>query len=316
MNTVKDKMNKFQLSDKTAILLLAFGGPDSPSAIEPFLKNILGGRNMPPEKLAQIKKRYLQIGGKSPLAEITFKQATLLEAALGDKFKVFVGMRYWHPFINDTIANIKNLGFKQIIAIPMTPYYCNVSTGAYKKDFDQAIKKYEENTFKDKFIMHWYDHPMLWEAFADTIKEAIAENPLSEIQIIFSVHSVPEQIINQGDPYLKQINETIQGILKNINPAAWYLGFQSKSGGHGNWLGPDVKDILEKISASSDKSKQILLAPIGFISEHVETLYDIDIEYKKIAEEKGLKFKRAKALNENPKFIKVLEQIVKDTRCN
>ncbi len=302
-------MIKFNPSEKIAVLLLAFGGPNAPSDIEPFIFNIIG-KNIPANRMQHIKNRYMAIGGKSPLYDITLKQANLLENILGNNYKVFVGMRYWHPYISDTLKQIKDQGIKQIIALPMTPYNCEISTGKYKIEFKKALKNYGDNFLCSKFITEWNTSPLFIEAIIDTIKNVINNQNISEFQIIFSVHSVPESIIENGDPYLNQINQTINEILKKIGQINWHLGFQSKGGGQGKWLGPDVAEILEKISHLPDKQRNIILAPIGFISDHVETLYDIDIEYKKIAEEKGIKFKRANALNDNPKFIKALAEII------
>ncbi|MBI5750253.1 MAG: ferrochelatase [Nitrospinae bacterium] len=319
-----------------AVLLLAFGCPDSIESIEPFITNVMNGRKPSPNQLQKIKERYLMIGGHSPLLDITKRQAEALEKILNatneltpkllnsktpELFRVFVGMRYWHPFIKDTLNEIKNSGAENIVALAMAPHYSKISTGNYIKDVN--IAKTELNIDTDiSFINNWHTHPLFLEAVAEKIKNGISNfpplmpSPLrgegkgEGVQVIYSAHSLPKQLMLEDDPYAKQLNETIEGIIKLTGDISWHLGFQSKGMSPGEWLEPTVDSILDKLS--KDGKKYILIVPVGFVSDNIETLYDIDIVYKGMAESLGMIFHRTDSLNDSPKFIESLSCIIRD----
>jgi len=327
-----------------AVLLLAFGCPDSIESIEPFITNVMGGRKPSPNQLQKIKERYLMIGGRSPLLDITKKQAEALEKELnstssfsppykgGDRggryFKVFVGMRYWHPFIKDTLNEIKNSGAERIVAVVMAPHYSKISTDGYIKAVNEAmaeltplfppLEKGGEGGFDISFINNWHTHPLFLKTVAEKIKNGISyfspliPSPLrgegkgERVQVIFSAHSLPDK----DDLYVKQLNETIEGIIKLTGDISWHLGFQSKGMSAGEWLEPTVDSILDKLS--EDGKKYILIVPVGFVSDNIETLYDIDIIYKETAKSLGLIFHRTESLNDSPKFIESLAAIIRE----
>ena len=308
MNSAGDRM--------TAVLLLAFGGPDDMDSIEPFLKNVLPGRPVTPELVERVKSRYALIGGKSPLPEITWKQAKLLEERLNtsfiphlSSFKVYVGMRHWHPFIKDTVRQIQCDGISRIIAVPMAPQASKASTGGY---IDALSKALEEFSGLDvKVVESWYKNPLYLQAVADTLKEALKELPEERrkyLHVIFSAHSLPIRTV-EGDPYEVQLQETMQGIVRITGPLSHCLAYQSKGQASGEWLGPEVEAVME--SLAKEGKKDILIVPIGFVCDHVETLYDIDIVFKKKAEELEMNFRRALSLNDSPLFIEALADIVK-----
>src|SRR3989338_8107521 len=326
-----------------AVLLLAFGCPDSIESIEPFITNVMGGRKPSPNQLQKIKERYLMIGGHSPLLDITRRQAEALEKKLnstssfsppykgGDRggryFKVFVGMRYWHPFIKDTLNEIKNSGAERIVAVVMAPHYSKISTDGYIKAVNEAmaeltplfppLEKGGEGGFDISFINNWHTHPLFLKTVAEKIKNGISyfspliPSPLrgegkgEGVQVIFSAHSLPEK----DALYVKQLNETIEGIIRHTGDITWHLGFQSKGMSAGEWLEPTVDSILDKLS--EDGKKYILIVPVCFVSDNIETLYDIDIIYKETAKSLGLIFHRTESLNDSPKFIDALVDIVK-----
>jgi len=318
-----------------AVLLLAFGCPDSTESIEPFITNVMGGRKPSPNQLQKIKERYLMIGGRSPLLDITKKQAEALEKELnstssfsppykvgdrgGKDFRVFVGMRYWHPFIKDTLNEIKNSGAERIVAVVMAPHYSKLSTGNYIKAVNEAMAELtppippflrgSEGGLAISFINNWHIHPLFLEAVAEKIKKGISyfkDINKADIQIIFSAHSLPEK----DALYVKQLNETIEGIIKLTGDISWHLGFQSKGMSAGEWLEPTVDSILERLS--KDGKKYILIVPVGFVSDNIETLYDIDIFYKETAKSLGLIFHRTESLNDSPKFIESLAAIIRE----
>ncbi|MBI4746158.1 MAG: ferrochelatase [Deltaproteobacteria bacterium] len=318
-------------SDSIAVLLLAFGGPEKLDDVEPFLRNILVGRAITPELVERVKRRYELIGGKSPLPEITRNQARLLEERLNslsgtvpilrhDKavsvnrdsplFKVYVGMRHWHPFIKDTVKQIKEEGIKRIIAVPMAPQASKASTGGYIDAMNKALE--EVSGIIDVTVAEALHNNLLYlQAVVDTVKDALKEFPEErrmDVQVIFSAHSLPKRTV-EGDPYEMQMKETMAGVLNIIGPINSYLAYQSKGQAPGEWLGPEVESVMEGLA--KEGKKDVLIVPIGFVCDHVETLYDIDIVFKKKAEGLGMNFKRAASLNDSKAFIEALADIVK-----
>ena len=324
-----------------AIFLLAFGSPDSIESIEPFITNVMGGRKPSPNQLQKIKERYLIIGGRSPLLDITKKQAEALEKRLNSKiplnppllkgeksspkgdFGVFVGMRYWHPFIKDILNEIKNSGAERIVALVMAPHYSKVSTGGYIKAVNEAMTELNAN-IGVSFINNWHVHPLFLKAVAEKIKKGFSyfkDVNKKEIQVIFSAHSLPKippsPPFDKGGkggledaPYVKQLNETIEGIIRYTGDITRHLGFQSKGMSPGEWLEPTVDSILERLS--KEGKKYVLIVPVGFVSDNIETLYDIDIVYKKMAESLGMIFHRTESLNDSPKFIESMVSIIRE----
>ncbi|MEK6589513.1 MAG: ferrochelatase [Nitrospinota bacterium] len=298
-----------------AILLLAFGCPDSPKSIEPFVTHVMGGRKPSPEQLQKIIEKYQMIGGYSPLLDITRRQAIALETNLNSSkrdFRVFVGMRHWHPFIKDILKEISLSGIERIVSIIMAPHYSKISIDGYINAFNDAKSELSINT-KISFIYGWYTNSLFLEAVAEEIKKGLSYFKgidKKDIQIIFSAHSLPKKFMTKDDPYGKQLQETIEGIIRFTGDISWHLGFQSKGMGDFEWLEPTVDFILERLSREG--KRYVLLVPIGFVSDHIETLYDIDIYFKGIAESFGMVFHRSGSLNDSPKFIKSLEAIVRE----
>ena len=297
----------------TAILLLAFGGPNTPEDISPFLKNVMRGRVPSPGMIKTITERYSEIGGKSPITEITRLQAQALQKQLEKKSEsisgVYIGMRNWHPFIKETLSEIADTGCKKIIAICMTPQRSNYSANGYEKDVSDGLDALKVNPDL-RFVPEWHMNHLFHEAVAEKITEAMIlfkENG-QKTAVIFSAHSLPLKVINNNDPYVNQINETIKGILSVTGELDWKLGYQSKGLAPGEWLEPTVDSIIE--SLPREGYKNVLIVPVVFVSDHVETLYDIDIVYRCQAESLGLNFQRTKSLNDSSKFIEALSEIV------
>ncbi len=299
-------------NNPVAVLLLAFGGPNSIEEIEPFLENIFSGKKPSPEQLEKIKERYRLIGGGSPLNRITFGQAEALEKSLREKginVKVYTGMRYWYPLIKDTLEEMVGSGVKNTIALSLAPHASYASTGAYKKAVKDAKDKVG-GSISIFFAKEWHTHPLFLEALGEKIKEAIflfSEEERKKLQIIYSVHSLPLKFL-QNDPYVDMANETIAALAKIIGPYPWHLGFQSRGQGDEAWLEPDVFTVLKKLSMQG--GKEVLMVPLGFVSDHVETLYDIDILCFQEASRLGLNFKRSSSLNDSGKFVRALTAIV------
>lgn len=298
------------------VLLLAFGGPDSLDAIEPFMTNLMGGRKPPPVVVEKVKERYKLIGGQSPLPETTRLQAAALEAELnkrGARFKVYVGMRYWRPSIEEAIADMSRDGVQEAVALSLSPHYAEVTTGAYKKGIAEALEKSGVD-ISVKMAGSWYEHPLYIEALSEKINEAIQQFSPAEradVPVIFSAHSLPLSHIEGGDPYVDQINTTIKLLVERLKIKQWYLGYQSMGGGQEPWLGPATEAVLDKIKETGHD--RVLVVPVSFATDHIETMYDIDILQKNHAEKIGLKFARAAALNVAPKFIQALAEVVEQT---
>lgn len=297
---------------------MAFGGPDSPEAIEPFLINLMGGRKPAPPILEKVKARYDLIGGFSPLPKITSSQASLLQAQLqefGD-IEVKVGMANSHPSIKDSIKAFVDEGYNKVVAVSLSPHYSRVSTGAYKKQANEAIEELRSDGSNVEVIFGngWYNHPLYVEAVTDMIEEKLGGVAKDEIYLIFSAHSLPISHIEEGDSYVKELTTSVSAIVEKVKPLHWALAYQSKSHGQGEWLGPEVEEVLNKLPAEG--FKKVLVVPMSFASDHIETLYDIDICQKKHAQELGLDFYRIPALNTSPKFIAALAEIVKEKLDN
>jgi ferrochelatase len=325
-------------TETIGVILLNLGGPDSIQAVRPFLFNLFSDRQIiqlgPPflQKplawlIATIRSKktkgyYSRIGGKSPILDITNAQAKALEDTLNSElrtqnselsFKVYVGMRYWHPFIEDVVPMIYKDGIRKLIALSLYPHYSVTTSGSSLSKFSEVVADFQMGTF---CISSWHNHPLYIEALVDVIKKGLDSfhpssliprpSSLSDIHLLFSAHSLPQKIIENGDPYVNQIMETIREITKRI-PIKWHLSYQSKSGPV-KWLEPSTDEKLRELAAVGIKN--ILIVPISFVSDHIETLYEIDILYKSLAEKLGIILKRVDSLNTHIHFIEALKDIV------
>ena len=301
--------------NKKGVLLLNMGGPDSIDAVKPFLFNLFKDSNMANFGVLQkplawlianlrskkLRKAYELIGGKSPLKEITIKQAYELKKALGDGYSVKVGMNYWHPFIEEALEEFEKEKINHIIAIPLYPHYCQATSGSVIKRF----KRLAERRFSFKIISSWYENPFYIKAWIENIKNSIEK--YGEGLVLFSAHGIPLSLYKKGDPYLKETEQTVRIIVKEMNLAEWQLSFQSKVGPV-KWVKPSTE---EKIKELAEKGiKRIYIVPISFVSDHIETLYEIDIVYKQMANSLGVQLIRVSSLNTSFNFIEALRFLV------
>jgi ferrochelatase len=298
--------------EKRAVLLLAFGAADSLDDIEPFLKNILRGRSTPPELLARTLERYKLIGGRSPLLDITREQAKGIEEALkemGTDCKVYVGMRFWPPYIKDVLTQMNADGIGVVTTIVMAPFTSPVATGGYDKVIYDTMM--ELKTPRINPIGDWHILPKYIDILVANLKDALSEFEKPEdALVIFSNHSLPRDAM-EGDAYEMKIHHTVSEITKRMN-IAYKIAFQSQGMGQWVWLGPKVEDVMEE-AKQADK-EGVVVVPLGFLADHVETLYDIDILFKEHAEALGLKFARSKSLNADPRFIKFLAELIHENK--
>jgi ferrochelatase len=300
-------------NEKIAVLLMAHGGPDSLDDVEPILRHIMKERVPSPEIIAQIKERYRLIGGKSPLLEIAQQQAKALEAELNQKsprFRVYLGMRHWTPFIKEAVKQIVDDAPQHLIAISLAPQYSKLSVGAYIQTLKSALADAGSDLLVTA-VESWHDQPLLLDAFAKKVKEALADYPealRSTVPVLFTAHSLPERILAEGDPYPNELEKTVAGIVKRIGPVSHRFAYQSRGMSPGKWLGPEVDDVLNDLASKGERD--LLLVPVGFVSDHVEILYDVDILYKNTARSKGIELRRTESLNASPLFIQALAAVV------
>ena len=297
-----------------ALFLLAFGGPRSIDEVEFLLVRLFRGRKPSSEQVERVKERYRLIGGFSPLPEITLRQARGLEKKLNSKgsaFKSYVGMRYGHPLIEETLKEILRDGITEIVALPMAPFQSRASTGAYMEEVNRVRKNLDKEVSLS-FAIGWHLHPLFIEAVRERIKEGLKEFDEEErkkVHLLFTAHSLPKSIVEK-DPYAKEIGASIQGVLEKLEPFPWHLAYQSKGGGLEEWVGPDVESVLGELS--KEKIREVLIVPIGFVSDHIEILYDIDILYQDKAKLLGMRLKRTPSLNFSKRFIEALATIVEE----
>jgi ferrochelatase len=296
-----------------ALLLLAFGGPRSLDEVELLLTRLFG-RKPSPEQLEGVKERYRLIGGSSPLPAITEKQARAIEEKLNDKgysFKSYVGMRYCKPLVEETLKEILQDDVEEVIAIPMAPFRSRFSTEAYREELSRANKD-SGNRFRVTFIEGWHSHPLFLDAIVEKVREGLSHFTPDEregVHLIFSAHSLPESII-KSDPYVDDFRESAEKVLQRVGSYHWHMAFQSKGRGPEKWIGPDVETVL--IELQKINVRKVLIVPVGFVSDHIEILYDIDILYRKKAETLGMTLKRTQSLNYSGRFIEALATIVEE----
>ena len=300
------------------ILLLAYGGPDSLDDVEPYLLDIRGGRPTSPELVEEIKERYALIGGRSPLLDITRQQAQALEAHLnrsGDvRYRAYVGMRHWQPRIREAVAHMVEDGIEQAVVLVMAPHYSRMSTGAYFARLDEAIDELDA-TIAFTRVESWHDHPGLIDALEEKFIEALIRFERDGVgllpKVIFSAHSLPARILDWGDPYDAQLHETASLVAEQLDLPSdrWLFSYQSAGRSPEPWLGPQIEDVIVDLAQAGEK--RLLVVPIGFVCDHVEVLYDIDIEGRGLAEAHGARLERSESLNASPTFIAALAEIVK-----
>jgi ferrochelatase len=292
--------------NKAAVLLLAHGSPESLDDVPEFVRHITGGRPLPEAILEEVRYRYSRIG-KSPLTEITMAQAQEVQRELG--LPVYVGMRNWKPFVAEAVRQMLNAGVEQVLAICLAPRNSSTSVGLYKK----ALFAEMPQDISVRFVEAWHDHPLLIQAFAEKLepvwRQACVEMS-APVPVIFTAHSVPTRTIAAGDPYDQQAKETgrlvgsrIQGLSRELQ----YFAYQSQGMSGGPWLGPTVENVIVELRKKG--SQAVIVAPIGFVCDHVDVLYDVDIAFKQFAQEQALRFWRTESLNVSPTFISALAQL-------
>jgi len=297
---------------KTAVLLLAYGGPDSLADIPAYLLDIRGGRETPQELIDEISHRYAEIGGCSPLLRITQSAATQLQARSG--LPVYVGMRHWTPWIKDTVAQMAADRIERAAVICMAPHYSSLSIGAYRRKLDEALAQLAQ-PFAVSFVESWHTQPDYLEAVAANVRATLtryAPEERDEVLVVFSAHSLPEFILERGDPYDRQLRETAGLLAEKLALPAdrWTFSYQSAAKTGVPWLGPQIEDFI--VDLAQQGRNKLIVAPIGFIADHVEVLYDIDIGVQEIAHAHNVRVERPPMLNDSSAMVTILAALATD----
>jgi len=296
------------------VLLMAVGGPNSLDEVGPFLLDVRGGRPTPQELVSEFRGRYAKIGGKSPLLEISTAQATALEARLnadGGSFRCHVGMRNWKPYIRDVYARMVQDGLDRIVVLPLTPYHSRLSVGAYFRAVEGAGSKVG-TAVGLTYVDSWNTEPALLEAFENKVVAALAkfmDCGFPDPAVVFTAHSLPTKLMQEGDDYERELQETLALILKGLRPLRVRMAYQSVGRTEEPWLGPSLEDTLEELAEAGEEA--VLVVPFGFISDHLEILYDLDIEAKGQAAALGMLLERTESLNTDPRFIDAMASVVR-----
>ncbi|MBI4715243.1 MAG: ferrochelatase [Nitrospirae bacterium] len=328
------------------ILLFNLGGPDSLDAVEPFLTNLFSdpdilsyplGPLRPPlarwiahRRVAKVRALYEKIGGKSPLLGLTNRQAAALEKALNPphpvppppggrvgreagEYRVFTAMRYWRPFIEEAAETAWRLRPDTLVLLPLYPQYSDTTTGSGFREFDRVLRRLAPaNPVQVVPIPHFFDQPGYIEAMAETVREGIAGtpgDPADPVHLLFSAHGLPQRCVRRGDPYVGQVEKTVSWILDRIGRREnARLGYQSRVGPV-KWIGPSTEEVLEEMARQG--ARRVLLIPVSFVSDHLETLYEMDLLFRQRGEALGIPHvHRAPALNDAPPFIAALKELV------
>jgi ferrochelatase len=279
-----------------AVILMAYGSPATADDVAAYLADIREGRSVSQQAIDELSEHYRRIGGRSPLDEITEAQRAGLERELG--LPVYVGMKHWRPRIAEAVEAALSGGAETLVGLVLAPHYSRLSIAGYRERLDNALQGRAELVF----VESWHDH----EPFLDVLASRVRG---FDGHVVFTAHSLPERILRDGDPYRDQLLETSRLVAERAGLVDWSFAFQSASATGEPWLGPDILEELERLAANGER--RVLVCPVGFVSDHLEILWDLDIEAREKAAEVGLELERIESLNDDPEFVRALAGIVK-----
>lgn len=291
------------------VLIMAYGGPNSLAEIPGYLADIRQGRPTTPAVLEEITHNYEQIGGKSPLLEFTQAQLAAVQAQLDPAlYRCYLGMRHWSPWIEEVVGQMVDDGITHAVSLVLAPHYSKMSIAKYQDKIAEGLAMVH-GSIVFNHIASYHDAPALIQAFAERVQMGLACWPEAEqeqVHVIFSAHSLPERILKMGDPYDRQLRETARLVAakSGLSEDRWSWSYQSAGRSPEPWLGPQIQDHIPVLAAQGIKN--IISIPIGFVSDHVEILYDIDIQAQAVARSLGVRLERPPALNTDPLFIETL----------
>ena len=299
-----------------AVLMIAFGGPTKPEEIRPFLANVLRGVPVPPGRLEEVAHHYEEVGGSSPINELTFRQAKALSELLdreGPRLPVYVGMRYWHPLVSEAVEQMMRDGVRRAVGLIMAAHDSGAASwGKYVNAVTKALEAAGPVAPRVEYAPACSNHPDFIAAVAEQVRLQLEEIPSERrdgTPLVFTAHSIPSSMAAVS-PYVQQLQESCRLVAKALGHARWSLAYQSRSGDPRQpWLEPDVSDVLRELSAEGCRS--VVLAPIGFVCDHVEVLFDLDLEAKALADSLGIELRRASTVNDHPLYIRALADMVR-----
>jgi ferrochelatase len=299
----------------TGVLLLAYGSPENPDEVEPYFTHIRGGRPPSPESVENLRERYRRVGGRTPLLRITREVQGALEARLNcdagpGAYRVYAGMKHWHPFTADVMRTMAGDGIRRVVAMALAPHYSRISIGGYRKGVE-AGQEALGHPFQLSFVDSWHVQPEFLAVIADHVRTALAgfsHDGGGDVTTVFTAHSLPVRIREWGDPYESQLLASSDAVAKAVGLADWRFAWQSAGITGEPWLGPDILDELDSLRAEG--ARRVLQVPIGFVSDHLEILYDIDVEAADRAAALGIEFARTALPNASPAFIDALAAVV------
>ncbi len=300
---------------RIGVLLMSYGTPRSLEDVAAYYTHIRGGRPPAPEQIAELQERYRRIGGRSPLLEITLAQARALETRLarftwGHRFYIRVGMKHAPPFIEEAVAGLLEEGVDRVIAIALAPHFSRMSVGSYHAALRQALAA-RGAALPVIAIRSWGAHPLFVMAVAERLQEALVDLPPEETEVIFTAHSLPARLREEGDPYEVELLDSARRVARVLGWKRWRFAYQSASATGEPWLGPDLLEVLEAM-AREGKTRHVVVCPIGFVADHLEILYDLDIEAREAAQAWGLSFRRTRSLNDDPLLIETLAALISE----
>jgi len=292
---------------------MAYGGPASLGEIPGYLADIRAGRPTPGAVLEEITEHYKRIGGSSPILEISRRQAAALETKLGPGFRCRVGMRHWSPWIEETVGQMDEEGIRRAVGVVLAPHYSRMNTERYFNKVEDGRRIYQAE-IRFTYVKSYHDSPSLIEALARRVEIGLERWPASErekVHVVFSAHSLPARIMKEGDPYDTQLHETASLVARRakLPEGRWSWSYQSAGKSPEPWLGPQLEDHIPALAKRG--IRDIVCVPVGFVSDHVEILYDIDIEAQAAARKAGVRLERPPALNDDPLFIDALADAVR-----
>jgi len=280
-----------------AVILMAYGSPSRLEDIRPYLEDIREGRPVSDEAVDEVTERYRRIGG-SPLDEVTEAQRAALESELGSP--VFVGMKHWQPRIADAVDQALAEGADTVVGLVLAPHYSRLSVEGYRERLENVLQGRAEL----RFVESWHTHEPYLDILADRVRG-------TDAHVVFTAHSLPARILDEGDPYRDQLLETSRLVAERAGLESWSFAFQSESRTGEPWLGPDILAELEALHARG--VERVLVCPVGFVSDHLEILWDLDVEARERAAELGLDLDRIESLNADPAFVRGLAELVRET---
>jgi protoporphyrin/coproporphyrin ferrochelatase len=286
---------------RSGILLMAHGTPSSLDEMPEYLRLVRGGRPASDELIHEMRANYAAIGGRSPLTDITEAQAAALRERLGPDIPVAVGMRNWKPFIKEALAELAAADVARVIGIPMAPQFSTLSVQKYIEAATTALPA----GMRFESIESFHTHPLLLDAFAERVRAA---QPRTDELVIFTAHSLPERVIAAGDRYADEVAETARGVAARAGITSYERAYQSAGRTPEPWIGPSLDALIDEKSATTRK---FLVVPIGFVCDHTEILFDIDVQAARVAREFATTLRRTESLNTSPTFMAMLEDIVR-----